>query len=149
MHTVRFAHDEGYVDLCFVNDSSSAKSAKFLTTGEDGDVRIWQGFDDPDIVSFRAGEKCTAVAQSKSRVFVGDELNELKMYSMEEGNEMLGVLTSFTLPITCIACNKSGTMIVCGSADFTIHLIELPASQNKPNKVNDSSFHHIIFYLIL
>lgn len=118
MHTIRYAHCEGYTDICF------ADNGQFLTTGEDGDVRIWNGFDDLDNTSIRVGDKCFAIAYKAGKIYVADELNELKHYDMEK-NELLGVVTSFTLPITCISINKSNTHLVCGSSDFEIHLVDL------------------------
>ena len=118
MHSIRYAHCEGYTDVCF------ADAGRFVTTGEDGDVRIWSGFDDLDNTSFRVGDKCFAVAYKAGRIYVSDELNELKRYDMVT-NECLGLLTSFTLPVTCVVVNKSDTMLVCGSADFEIHLVDL------------------------
>ncbi|CAF1034874.1 unnamed protein product [Brachionus calyciflorus] len=118
MHTVRYAHCEGYTDVCL------AENGKFLTTGEDGDVRIWNGFDDLDSTSIRVGDKCYAIAYKSGKIYVADEMNELKRYDFET-NELLGVITSFTLPITSIAINKSNTHLVCGSSDFEIHLVDL------------------------
>jgi chromosome transmission fidelity protein 4 len=118
MHSIRYAHCEGHTEVCF------AEKGSFCTTGEDGDVRIWSGYDDLDATSFRAGDKCSALAYHNGRVYVADELNELKRYDSKT-NECLGVLTSFTLPITSIAVNASGTMLVCGAADFELHLVDL------------------------
>lgn len=118
MHTVRYAHCEGFTDICF------ADNGKFLTTGEDGDVRIWQGFEDLDNTSFRVGDKCFAIGYKNSKIYVSDELNELKRYDLKT-NEFQGVVTSFTLPVTCISINKSNTHLVCGSSDFDIHLVDL------------------------
>jgi chromosome transmission fidelity protein 4 len=123
MHTIRYAHSEGYTDVCFSEDGQ-----KFITTGEDGDIRIWNGFDDLDNTSIRVGDKCFAVAYKSGKIYVGDELNELKCYDMES-NELQGVLTSFTLPITSISINKSNTHVVCGSSDFDIHLVELSSKK--------------------
>ena len=49
MHTVRYAHSEGYTEICCAYD----KRNSFITSGEDGEVRIWQGFDDVDNRSFQ------------------------------------------------------------------------------------------------
>ncbi|RNA00757.1 WD repeat and HMG-box DNA-binding 1 isoform X1 [Brachionus plicatilis] len=118
MHNTRYAHSEGYTDICF------AENGKFLTTGEDGEVRIWNGFDDLDNTSIQVGDKCFAIAYNSGKIYVSDELNELKRYDLET-SELLGVVTSFTLPITSIAINKSNSHLVCGSSDFDIHLVDL------------------------
>lgn len=44
MHSVRYAHSEGYTEICYAQD----KGQQFITSGEDGEIRIWQGFDDVD-----------------------------------------------------------------------------------------------------
>jgi chromosome transmission fidelity protein 4 len=106
--------------VCFADDASG----RFCTTGEDGDVRVWQGYDDLDATSFRAGDKCFALAYKANRLYVADEMNELKRYDATT-HELLGVVTSFTLPVTCMAVNSAHTMLACGAADFEIHLVEL------------------------
>jgi len=118
MHQVRYAHCEGYTDVCFTDKGS------FLTTGEDGDVRIWQGFDDLDNTSIRVGDKCFSIAYKNGKIYVADDLNEVKKYDLAT-NELEGVITSFTLSATCICINKSDTSLVCGSSDFDIHLVDL------------------------
>jgi WD40 repeat protein len=138
MHQVRYAHCEGYADLCF------AEKSKFLTTGEDGDVRIWQGFDDLDNASIRVGDKCSALAYKNNKIYVADDLNELKKYDLDT-NEFQGVLTSFTLPITTICINKSDTHLVCGSSDFEIHLIELKSLKSTLFTGHDAPILHVCF----
>lgn len=118
MHTTRYAHLEGYTDICLADNGA------YVTTGEDGDVRIWQGFDDPDSKSIRISDKCFAVAYKSGKIYVADDLNEVKKYDYET-NEFQGVVTSFTLPVTCIAINKSGSHLLCGSSDFEMHLVDL------------------------
>ena len=105
MHQVRYAHCEGYTDVCFTDKGS------FLTTGEDGDVRIWQGFDDLDNTSIRVGDKCFSIAYKNGKIYVADDLNEVKKYDLAT-NELEGVITSFTLSATCICINKSDTSLV-------------------------------------
>lgn len=118
MHNTRYAHSLGYTDIC------SAENGKFITTGEDGEVRIWNSYDDLDNTSIQVGDKCYAIAYHSDRIYVSDELNELKRYDLNS-NDLIGVVTSFTLPITSIAISKSNSHLVCGSSDFDIHLVEL------------------------
>ena len=118
MHTTRYAHCEGYTDICL------AENGTILTTGEDGDVRVWQGYQDIDNKSIRVGDKCFALAYKSGKIYVADELNEVKRFDIES-EEQQGVITSFTLPVTSIAINKSNTYLVCGSSDFEIHLVDL------------------------
>ncbi len=84
MHQTRYAHCEGYTGLCFTDKDS------FLTTGEDGDVRIWQGFDDLDNTSVKVGDKCFALAYKNGKIYVADDLNEVKKYDLES-NEFQGM----------------------------------------------------------
>lgn len=44
MHSVRYAHSEGYTEICCALD----RGQHLITSGEDGEVRIWNGFDDVD-----------------------------------------------------------------------------------------------------
>lgn len=138
MHQARYAHCEGYTDICFTEKTS------YLTTGEDGDVRIWQSFDDLDNESIRIGDKCSAIAYKNGKIYVADDLNELRKYDLES-KESQGVLTSFTLPITCISVNKSDTHLVCGSADFEIHLIDLKSLKSSLFTGHDAPILHVCF----
>jgi len=138
MHQVRYAHCEGYTDICFADKN------KYLTTGEDGDVRIWSGFDDLDNASIRVGDKCSAIAYKNGKIYVADDLNELKKYDLET-NEFQGVLTSFTLPITSICVNKSETHLVCSSSDFEIHLIDLKSLKSTLFTGHDAPILNVCF----
>jgi WD40 repeat protein len=138
MHQTRYAHCEGYTDVCFTDKGS------FLTTGEDGDVRIWQSFDDMDNTNVRVGDKCFAIAYKNGKIYVADDLNEVKKYDLET-NESQGVITSFTLNCTCMAVNKSDTSLVCGSSDFEIHLVDLKSLKVTPFQGHDAPILSVCF----
>lgn len=138
MHQVRYAHCDGFTDICWTDKNN------FITTGEDGDVRIWQGFDDLDNTSIRVGDKCFALAYKNGKIYVADDLNEVKKYDLES-NDLQGVITSFTLPCTCIALNKSDTSLVCGSSDFDIHLVDLKSLKVTPFQGHDAPILSVCF----
>ena len=99
-----------------------------VTCGEDGDVRVWRGFDDIDNTSIRVADKCSAVACRSGTIYAADaECNELRRYDLASG-ECQGTITAFTLPITSVQVNKSNTRLVCGSADFGVRVCELTAT---------------------
>jgi WD40 repeat protein len=134
----RYAHLEGYTDICLAEDG------KFITTGEDGEVRIWNGFEDVDSTSINISDKCSAIGYKCGTIYVADDLNEVKRYDMKT-NELQGVITSFTLPCTCITINKSNTHALCGSADFDIHLIELSTLKFSSFAGHDAPILHLCF----
>jgi chromosome transmission fidelity protein 4 len=119
MHPIRYAHSEGYTEVCFTGNKN-----EFITTGEDGEIRIWQDFDDTENRSIQVGEKCFALAYGGGKIYVSNDQNEVKKYDLESSEEQC-VITSFTLPVTCMALNKANTHLVCGSADFEVHLVDL------------------------
>jgi len=53
-------------------------------------VRIWQGFDDLDNTSVKVGDKCFALAYKNGKIYVADDLNEVKKYDLES-NEFQGM----------------------------------------------------------
>lgn len=100
---------------------------KIITCGEDGDVRIWQGFDDVDSVSISVGEKCYCIVQRNDKIYISNDQNEIKKYDLIT-TEFEAIITTFQLPVTCMCISKDGKKLICGSSDFEIRLVELDSS---------------------
>ena len=113
------------IKIAFKNHVSNRK---ILSCGEDGDVRIWQSYDDSDSLSTSVGEKCTALAYKNSKYYVANDSNEVKKYDINT-NEYVDTITTLSLNVTCITINKSDTQLLCGCADFDIRLVELDESK--------------------
>jgi len=118
MNNVRYAHDEGYADLCF------AENNKFLTTGGDGYLKIWKHFNDLDPASIHVGVNCQALVFKNNIIYVVNHLNELRKYDLVT-YEFLGVLVSFLSPIASLCINNSATHLICGAFNSDVHLIEI------------------------
>ena len=86
----RFGHVSGLVHLSYspVPDSSST----VVTAGKDGELRVWQGFDDEDCGNLLVGEEATSLAVTKEKLLVGaSDTNMVQAYSWDLDTE--GVVT--------------------------------------------------------
>ncbi|XP_064622093.1 WD repeat and HMG-box DNA-binding protein 1-like [Lineus longissimus] len=122
---LRFAHSEGHTDLCY-DDCGRY----MLTSGAEGDVRVWQGIDDDDAVSHRAGEKVYAIAFRNNRFYTASDTNTVHAHTFPEGNPD-GVVTRFTAPVNHMVLNKTGTKLAAGASDFTVKLVDVKNNEQK------------------
>uniref|UniRef100_UPI00358E3A74 WD repeat and HMG-box DNA-binding protein 1 isoform X2 n=1 Tax=Myxine glutinosa TaxID=7769 RepID=UPI00358E3A74 len=114
---MRYGHTEGYTAVCF--DSSG----RFIVTcGYDGDVRIWDGFDDDDPKSIRVGEKVLSVAVKDNRMVTAVSNNAIQSHSFPDGLPD-GVLARFTAPPVHLDFSSSGGHVAAGASDFVIKMI--------------------------
>uniref|UniRef100_A0A8C4QUL5 WD repeat and HMG-box DNA binding protein 1 n=1 Tax=Eptatretus burgeri TaxID=7764 RepID=A0A8C4QUL5_EPTBU len=114
---MRYGHTEGYTAVCF--DSSG----RFIVTcGYDGDVRIWDGFDDDDPKSIRVGEKVLSVAVKDNRMVTAVSNNAIQSHSFPDGLPD-GVLARFTAPPVHLDFSSSGGRVAAGASDFVIKMI--------------------------
>ncbi|XP_048240778.1 WD repeat and HMG-box DNA-binding protein 1-like isoform X2 [Haliotis rufescens] len=125
MKPMRYAHSDGHTVLCF-DDSGRY----MLTGGTDGDVRVWQGIDDDDAVSHRVGEKVYAVAFKNNRFYTASEANSVQTHTFPDGSPD-GIVTRFTGAVSHMCLNKSGSVMVAASSDFTVKHVEVETSNQK------------------
>ncbi|ESP02838.1 hypothetical protein LOTGIDRAFT_110682 [Lottia gigantea] len=125
MKPLRYAHNDGHTDLCF-DDSGRY----MLTCGTDGDVRIWQGIDDDDTISHRAGDTVYSIAFKNGRFFTASDSNSIQANTFPDGLPD-GIVTRFTASINHMVLNESGTTMAAGSSDFTIKVVDIESSNHK------------------
>ncbi|XP_046571111.1 WD repeat and HMG-box DNA-binding protein 1-like [Haliotis rubra] len=125
MKPMRYAHSDGHTVLCF-EDSGRY----MLTGGTDGDVRVWQGIEDDDAVSHRVGEKVYAVAFKNNRFYTASESNSIQTHTFPDGSPD-GIVTRFTGAVSHMCFNKSGSVMVAASSDFTVKHVEVESSNQK------------------
>ncbi|KAJ8308558.1 hypothetical protein KUTeg_013432 [Tegillarca granosa] len=113
---LRYAHSDGHTDLCF-----EGTGKYLLTCGSDGDVRVWEGFDDDDAVSHRAGDRAFAILYNT---------NTIQAHTFPDGAPD-GILTRFTAPVNHMVINSSGKTLVAGSSDFTIKVVKVDNCEHK------------------
>ncbi|KAK7103194.1 WD repeat and HMG-box DNA-binding protein 1-like [Littorina saxatilis] len=125
MKPMRYAHNDGHTDLCY-DDSGRY----ILTCGTDGDVRIWDGIDDDDAVSHRVGDRAFAIAFKNERFFTATDANSVQACKFPDGMPD-GLVTRFTAPINHMVFNAAGSVMVAGSSDFTVKVVEVENSRHK------------------
>ncbi|XP_064600556.1 WD repeat and HMG-box DNA-binding protein 1-like [Liolophura sinensis] len=120
---LRYAHSDGHTDLCY--DTSGRY---LLTCGLDGDARIWDGVEDDDAISHRAGDKVYAIAFKNDRFFTASDSNSVQAYTFPDGAPD-GIITRFTSPVTHMCLNSSGSTLVAGASDFSIKVVDVESCE--------------------
>lgn len=75
-----------------------------ITTGSDGDIRIWNGVDDDDPNTQCVGEFILYHVYYEQRILTSTDLNTVQAYTYPEYNRD-GTEFRFTAPVTCIKVN--------------------------------------------
>lgn len=75
-----------------------------ITTGADGDIRIWNGVDDDDPNTQCVGEFILYHFYYDQRILTSTDLNTVQAYTYPDYNRD-GTEFRFTSPITCIKVN--------------------------------------------
>lgn len=83
-------------DLC--------RNRHVITTGRDGDIRIWNGVDDDDPNTRCVGEFVLYHVFYDNRILASTDLNTVQAYTYPDGDRD-GTEFRFTAPVTCIKVN--------------------------------------------
>lgn len=75
-----------------------------ITTGSDGDIRIWNGVDDDDPNTRCVGEFILYHVYYDKRILASTDLNTVQGYTYPDGDRD-GTEFRFTAPVTCIKVN--------------------------------------------
>lgn len=75
-----------------------------ITTGSDGDIRIWNGVDDDDPNTQCVGEFILYHAFYDQRILTSTDLNTVQAYTYPDYNRD-GTEFRFNAPVTCIKVN--------------------------------------------
>lgn len=121
----RFAHIDGHTDVCY-DDSGKY----LLTAGADGDVRVWNGFDDDNAVSHRAGDCVYGIVLKGKRLYTAADNNVVQIYTFPELSAD-GIVTRCTSRITHFSLNSSGSHMAVCSSDFDIKYVEIESNAQK------------------
>ncbi|XP_078418769.1 WD repeat and HMG-box DNA-binding protein 1 isoform X1 [Cetorhinus maximus] len=115
---MRYAHPDGYTGVCF------DESGRFIiTSGSDGDIRIWESLDDDDPKSINVGEKVYSLALRNGMLVTAVSNNIVQVHSFPEGSPD-GILTRFTAEANHVVFNNAATSVAAGSSDFMVKIIE-------------------------
>lgn len=87
-----------------------------ITTGRDGDIRIWNGVDDDDPNTQCVGEFVLYHVFYDNRILASTDMNTVQAYTYPDGDRD-GTEFRFTAPVTCIKVNDK----VCKN-EFKIQL---------------------------
>lgn len=115
---MRYAHCEGHTDLCYDDDGKY-----IFTCGADGDVRIWNGFEDDNPTTYHTGEYCHAISFKKGQLYVANDTNAIQAYNFPSMTPN-GIVTRFTSQINSMCCSKNGKFLLAGAGDFTIKAVD-------------------------
>ncbi|GFX29404.1 WD repeat and HMG-box DNA-binding protein 1 [Trichonephila clavipes] len=118
METMRYAHCDGHTDICY-DDSGNY----LITCGMDGDIRIWNGFEDDDPQSHHMGNSVWAVAFKKDFIYLSSDNYNVSAYSFPEA-EFEKIISQFSTAVYHIVCSKDGKLIACGGGDFIIKVYD-------------------------
>ncbi|KAI0215234.1 WD repeat and HMG-box DNA-binding protein 1 [Lamellibrachia satsuma] len=120
---VRYAHSEGHLDMCY------DETGKYLLTcGSDGDVRMFDGFEDDDPISHRVGDVVYAIACKNERFYTASDDNAVRAHTLTEG-DVDRIVTRFTAPATHLAFNCAGSKLIAGACDFTVKIVDVESSE--------------------
>lgn len=75
-----------------------------ITTGSDGDIRIWNGVDDDDPNTRCVGEFVLYHVYYENRILASTDLNTVQAYTYPDGDRD-GTEFRFTASVTCIKVN--------------------------------------------
>ncbi|KAG8199957.1 hypothetical protein JTE90_006203 [Oedothorax gibbosus] len=118
MDDMRYAHSDGHTDICFDD------SGKYLVTGgTDGEIRVWNGFEDDDPQSHHMGISVSAVALKKDILYVSSDKFAVSAYTFPSV-EFDQIIAQFNTEVYHIVCNKDGTLVACGGGDFVIKVYD-------------------------
>lgn len=78
---------------------------RIITSGSDGDIRIWRGIHDDDPISQCVGEFVLATLHYDKRMLASTDLNTVQAYTFPDGDPD-GTEFRFTAPVTCIVADK-------------------------------------------
>ncbi|GIY66224.1 WD repeat and HMG-box DNA-binding protein 1 [Caerostris extrusa] len=118
MEDMRYAHNDGHTDVCY-DDSGKY----IITCGTDGDIRIWDGFEDDDPKSHHMGNSVSAVTFKKDLIYLSADSFKVEAYTFPEA-EFEQIVAQFSTSIYHIVCSKDGKIVACGGGDFVIKVFD-------------------------
>ncbi|CAL1269183.1 unnamed protein product [Larinioides sclopetarius] len=118
MEEMRYAHCDGHTDICY-DDSGNY----IITCGTDGDIRIWNGFEDDDPQSHQMGSSVSAVAFKKDFIYLSADSFKVCAYTFPEA-EFDQIVAQFSTAVYHIACSNDGKLIASGGGDFIIKVFD-------------------------
>jgi len=68
-----------------------AEQSKFITSGQDNKIKIWNSFEDMNSEVILVEAQITSIAYQKNSIYVANNLMQLKHYNLQT-KEDLGVL---------------------------------------------------------
>uniref|UniRef100_H3DN87 WD repeat and HMG-box DNA-binding protein 1 n=1 Tax=Tetraodon nigroviridis TaxID=99883 RepID=H3DN87_TETNG len=122
---MRYGHSEGHTEVCFDHTGRF-----FVTCGNDGDVRIWEGLDDDDPKFITVGEKVYSLALKNGKLVTASSNNSVQIHTFPDGDPD-GILTRFTTNATHVTFNSSGSRVAAGSSDFMVKVVEVSDSSRQ------------------
>lgn len=117
-----YCFQEKVVNICRI---SYVCHREIVTTGADGDIRIWKDVDDDDPNTRCVGEFILYHVYYDNRILASTDLNTVQAYTYP-GGDRDGVEFRFTASVTCIKVNKQVTHSYCISIVYEKPILNLP-----------------------
>eukprot|EP00795_Rhopilema_esculentum_P013213 gene13213-4031_t len=135
----RYSHADG---LTFASYNSTGEY--MLTSGIDGDVRVYKSIDDDDAVSFRVGNCVTAIAVKGSEIAVATETNDVRTFLFPEGTQQ-DILLRFTAQVNSISYSHHQNCLVAGASDFAVKVINQEDGSHKQMSGHEGPILCVVF----
>ncbi|ESN97554.1 hypothetical protein HELRODRAFT_193239 [Helobdella robusta] len=103
----------GHLEVCF-----DEKGRHMATCGFDGEVKVFNGYDDKDPSSFLIGEVVYAIAVKGGRLYVAGDDNSIQSFILADSS-LDGILLRFTSHVNHFCFNKKG------DNDFMLKMLDL------------------------
>lgn len=102
---VSIVKNKEYITISYFVFKFQTQFRRIITSGSDGDIRIWNGIDDDDPSSQCVGEFVLAICHYNERMLASTDLNTVQAYTFPAGDRD-GIEFRFTAPATCIKVDK-------------------------------------------
>ncbi|XP_065173961.1 LOW QUALITY PROTEIN: WD repeat and HMG-box DNA-binding protein 1 [Atheta coriaria] len=122
---LHYGHSSGHTDITYSTDGEH-----LISGGDDGDIRIWNGFDDADPFQTALGEVVLCTKQKNDHLIVATDNNKVQLVQFPSG-ERDGFLTRFTAQVNHIAVSPSHNWVAIGSEDMTTQVVNLESKEVK------------------
>ncbi|ELT99505.1 hypothetical protein CAPTEDRAFT_108416 [Capitella teleta] len=121
----RYAHSEGHVNVCYDDNGGH-----LISSGSEGEVRVYAGYDDDDPSHHAMGGCVYSMAVKNQKFYSSCDDNTIAVHTFPSW-EKDGLITRFTAPVTHMTFDESGETLVAGSADFTVKVVDVVTSSEQ------------------
>ncbi|XP_015915090.2 WD repeat and HMG-box DNA-binding protein 1 isoform X1 [Parasteatoda tepidariorum] len=117
--SMRFAHSNGFTDVCFEDTGNY-----IISCGNDGDIRVYNGFEDGDPETYALGKNVSSVAFSNDVLYAAiNGKFTVSAYSFPS-IEFEQIIAQFNTIVYHVVCSKNGNLVASGGGDFIVKVYD-------------------------